>query len=264
MPSTNWLLSSAGRRGHLIAILREASGLNGGGSVVAIDSTPLSAAGLLADHFEIVPTADDPAFIDQVLNICNRHAIHHILPTNDLELPVYAAARPRFTECAREVWVSSPELVSLGGDKWRFYTWLKQHGFPTPTTAKARDLAASELRGPVIAKPRSGSSSFGVLRAPSTHALPIDQLGEDYIVQELATGYEVTVDFAVDHSGVLRGISARRRLEVRGGEGIEGRDHRSPAAAHGGRAIRELAARRLRSSERAGYRRRSGGRARIH
>jgi len=218
MSGTNWLVSSAGRRGHLVAILRQASEICGGGSVIAIDSSPLSAAGLLADKFEIVPRVDDPTFVSHVLEICERHSIRHVVPTIDPELPVYAAARARFEEANREVWVSSPEVVALGSDKWLFHTWLTQNDLASPATAEVRSPSAVELSGPIIAKPRSGSSSIGVLRAPSVHSLPISELGNDYIIQELVPGYEVTVDFAVDRSGRLRGISARRRLEVRAGE----------------------------------------------
>lgn len=218
MPESNWLVSSAGRRGHLVAILRDVSELCGGGAIVAIDSSPLSAAGLLADKFEVVPPVSDPAFVDQILEICDRHSIRHVVPTIDTELSVYAAARARFAEFGHEVWVSSPEVVAIGTDKWLFHAWLTQHDLPSPLTVEAGGAAAGRLRGPVIAKPRSGSASIGVLRAPSVEALPIEQLGDGYIVQELAAGYEVTVDFAVDRSGKLRGISARRRLEVRAGE----------------------------------------------
>src|SRR5664280_2870346 len=83
MAAANWLLSSAGRRGHLVAILRQTCVEMGGGTVIAIDVSPLSAAGLLADEFEVVPRADDPAFIDHVLDVCDRYSIQHIIPTID-------------------------------------------------------------------------------------------------------------------------------------------------------------------------------------
>ena len=48
--------------------------------------------------------------------------------------------------------------------------------------------------------------------------LGIDGLTDDYIIQEVARGYEVSIDFAVDRSGNLLGISLRRQLEARTGE----------------------------------------------
>src|ERR1035437_7809515 len=218
MTGTNWLVSSAGRRGHLVTILRETADLSGRGSVIAIDASPLSAAGLLADKFEVVPRPDDPAFVDHVLDLCDRYSIQHVAALIDPELPVYANARSRFEERGHQVWVSSPDVVALGRDKWLFHTWLKQHDFVSPLTAQVRALSAAAFAGPVVAKPRDGSSSIGLLRGQSLGELPLDKLTDDYIVQTIVPGYEVTVDFAVGQAGQLLGISARRRLEVRAGE----------------------------------------------
>jgi carbamoyl-phosphate synthase large subunit len=218
MAAANWLLSSAGRRGHLVMILRETCVEMGGGGVIAIDASPLSAAGLLADKFEVVPQADDPAFIDHVLDICDRHSIQHVIPTVDPELLVYAAARARFEAHGCQAWVSSPDVVALGTDKWLLHNWLTAHDFSVPDTVEVRNPAVASLEGPVFAKPRSGSSSIGLTRGDSVSSLRLDALSDDFIVQCLAPGYEVTVDFAVDASGRLRGMGARRRIEVRAGE----------------------------------------------
>ncbi len=218
MSVTNWLVSSAGRRGHLVAILREAAEISGGGSVIAVDASPLSAAGLLADEFELVPRVDEPAFVRRILEICEQYSIQHIVPTIDPELPVYAAARRYLESSGHEVWVSSPEVVALGADKWLFHRWLRQHGLGSPATVEIRDRSAVLIGGPVVAKPRNGSASIGLIRAPHVRDLPVDEIGDDYLIQQVALGYEVTVDFAVDRLGNLLGLSARRRLEVRAGE----------------------------------------------
>src|SRR5664280_1587379 len=141
MAAANWLLSSAGRRGHLVTILRETCVEIGGGTVVAIDMSPLSAAGLLADKFEIVPRADDPAFIGHVLDVCDRYSIQHVIPTIDPELSVYSVARARFDAHGCQAWISSPEVVALGTDKWLVHDWLTAHDFPVPETVEVRDPA---------------------------------------------------------------------------------------------------------------------------
>src|ERR1035437_7771442 len=175
MTGTNWLVSSAGRRGHLVTILRETADLSGRGSVIASDAPPWPAAGFLAGKFEVVPRADDPAFVDHVLDLCDRYSIQHVIPTIDPELPVYANARSRFEERDHQVWESSPDVVALGRDKWLFHTWLTQHGFASPTTAEVRDASAAGFVGPVVAKPRNGSSSIGLLRSQSAAELPLGE-----------------------------------------------------------------------------------------
>jgi carbamoyl-phosphate synthase large subunit len=189
--------------------------MSGGGSVVSIDSSALSAAGLRSDKFEIVPRADDPVFVDHVLEVCERHSIHYVVPTIDSELAVYASARARFQKRGCEVWVSAPEMIALGRDKWRFHNWLMSNMLPSPVTAEVRDEQARAITGPVIAKPRGGSSSIGIIRARDVSALPMNELDDEYIVQQAVAGYEVTVDFAVDRCGRLLGLSARRSIEMR-------------------------------------------------
>lgn len=198
--------------------MREVAGRTPDGLVAAVDVSPLSSAGLLADHFELVPQAADPDFLDRILEVCDAQRITDLVPTIDTELPYYAAARDRFAQRGVRLWVSSPDVVRLGMDKWAFHTWLTSHGLQSPRTFEAVRLLGEDLRGPVIAKPRGGSSSVGLLRFDSVEAALRASLPEDYIVQEVAPGDEVTVDFAVGTTGDLLGVGLRRRLEVRAGE----------------------------------------------
>jgi len=133
--------------------------------VVVVDSSPLSAAGRLADSFELVPTADSPEFVDEVLRIAKFHQASIIIPTIDPEISVYSAHRERFRAAEVGVWVSGPEVARLGADKWDLYGWLTRNGFPTVTTVEKNDPSAAAMAGPVVAKPRAGSSSIGVMVA---------------------------------------------------------------------------------------------------
>lgn len=215
---TNFLVSSAGRRGHLVSILQQVAQATGGGCVVAMDASPLAAAGLLADKFEGVPRVHEAGFADRVLEICEQYSIDVVVPTIDPELPVYAKARVRFENRGHTVWISSPEVVALGSDKWLFHNWLIDSGLASPATARIGDAEAAFPQVPIIAKPRGGSSSIGLISASSVTSLRSQCLTDDYIIQEQLAGYEVTVDFSVDRANRLLGMSARRRLEVRAGE----------------------------------------------
>ena len=214
---TNFLVSSAGRRGALVEILKSVAMRRGGGRVVAIDASPLSAAGHLADHFEIVSPIDHQDFVESVLDVVSRHATDVVIPTIDLEIAPYAESRARFARLGADVWAPSTESAHLTFDKWDLYNWLIEHDVPTVETYQADDPALKALEGPVVAKPRSGSSSTGVMRHSSVEGLP-PHLAEDYIVQAMATGVELTVDFGVDRSGRFLGAVPRQRLEVRAGE----------------------------------------------
>lgn len=217
-----WLLSSAGRRGSLIRLLRQQSIGDGPSRVVATDVSELSAAGRLADVFELVPRVRDAEFISRTMEIAERNDVGVIIPTIDPEIEVYANHREHFANRGIDVWVSSPEVACLGWDKWALYRWLRAEGLPTVDTFEVRDLPAGLLTGPVVAKPRSGSSGIGVMLADSVESLSLEKLDDSYIIQSRAPGFEVTIDFAVGKTGRVLGVVPRRRIEVRGGEVSKG------------------------------------------
>jgi carbamoyl-phosphate synthase large subunit len=232
-----WLLSSGGRRGVLVDLLKRtpASEQN---QVVVVDTSPLSAAGRLADSFELVPRADSPDFIDEVLRIAKFHNADIIIPTIDPELEVYANNREQFLAADVGIWVSGPEVARLGADKWDLYRWLTNKGFPTITTFEGGSAACAAMTGPVVAKPRTGSSSIGVIAADSIADIDLGVVGPEYIIQRRAPGIELTVDFAVDRRGEFLGAVPRRRLEVRAGEVSKGVTLKVPAVQE---LVRELA-----------------------
>jgi carbamoyl-phosphate synthase large subunit len=238
-----WLLSSGGRRGALVQLLRRFPAGRTDNQVVVVDASALSAAGRLADSFELVPHADSPDFIDEVLRVAKTHHADIIIPTIDPELEVYARHRERFLAADVGIWVSGPEVARLGADKWDLYRWLTSKGFPTITTAQvitvqADSATAAAMSGPVVAKPRSGSSSIGMITADSIADIDLHSLGAEYLIQQRAPGVELTVDFAVDRAGQFLGAVPRRRLEVRAGEVSKAVTVKVPAVQE---LVRELA-----------------------
>ena len=216
----NFLLSSAGRRGELVHILRETiSDLGRTGGVYCVDRSPLSAAGQIADGFDLVPSVDDPSFVEAVLGICAARKISHVIPTIDPELAVYAQHRQTFEDAGVHVWVSTPDVIRIARDKRLTNRWLTQHDFPAP---RQLDLAAalhtSDLAYPLVAKPANGSSSVGLVMISEPATLATLDARLDYVVEQMASGEEFTVDVWVDNSGVCRAAIPRRRIEVRAGE----------------------------------------------
>ena len=220
----NFLVSSAGRRGELVEILRETiSYLGRGGGVYCVDRSPLSAAGQIADGFDLVPSVEDPAFVDAVLRICSARDISHVIPTIDTELAVYAQNRQAFEDVGVHVWVSTPDVVTIARDKRLTNQWLTEHDFPAPDQLDlATALRTTDLTYPVIAKPTQGSSSIGLIRIEDPARLQTLDPGVDYVVEQVAKGEEFTVDVWVDNNGVCRSAVPRRRIEVRAGEVSKG------------------------------------------
>lgn len=220
----NFLVSSAGRRGELVNILRSTiNDLGATGSVYAIDRSPLTAAGNLADELALVPRATDDDFIPRVLGLAQDWQVDHLIPTIDTELPAYAANHAAFASIGTSVWVSSSETIQIAMDKRLTNCWLRQQGFPCADQWEPRDaqkLAASAF--PLIAKPANGSSSIGITKVNSREDLRALDPSFDYVVESIAEGHEFTVDVLVPRAGECAAAVPRRRLETRGGEVSKG------------------------------------------
>jgi carbamoyl-phosphate synthase large subunit len=237
------LISSAGRRGALVQLFQTTlSSMFGGGAVVAADMSPLSAAGALADRFEIVPSCDTDEFIPHMIKLCAAHNIGLLIPTHDAELGVYACNRDAFAEVGTSVMISAPETITIGSDKLRTYRWLLDNGFPTVRTALLGDVLGCprDWQAPFIVKPTRGYASSGLrlvrswedlraLAAGLRAARRIDAASDESLVQQLAPGVEHTVDVWVDQRGRCRVAVPRRRIEVRAGEVQKSMTVRHPA-----------------------------------
>ena len=161
----NILLTSAGRRNYLVEYFREA--LRGRGRVFAADARAGAPALQEADGVVVMPPADDPHYVDALLEFCEAQRIGLLVPLSDLELPGLAAARARFAALGTTVLVSSPAVIGRCADKWATYDFLRLHGLRTPATylnlADAqRALAEGRERFPLVLKPRWGSAALGL------------------------------------------------------------------------------------------------------
>jgi carbamoyl-phosphate synthase large subunit len=215
------LVSSAGRRGALVEIMRRSlANLGLAGPILASDVSGYAAAFHLADRGIVVPPQSDPGFVDALLEICEGEGVRLVVPTHDGELPLLAAARDRFAAVGATVSISSPEAVAIGRDKAETHAWLTEQGFPTVRQGTVSDVlaAAGSWQWPLIAKPRAGSAGIGVVHCASVADLPEG----DVVVQELAPGAEHTVDVLVLRDGRCRAAVPRRRIEVRAGEVSKG------------------------------------------
>lgn len=200
----------------------EAIGLHG--RLVGMDASPLAPAGYLADVFERVPSADEPTYLSALLDIVERHRIILVVPTIDPELPPLAAAAGELASMGTRVAISGQATIEISGDKLKTFDFLQGAGVPCPLQWPAMEAldGAHELPYPVIAKPRWGSSSVGVSRVDDAAALQTAIASDDYVVQTMAAGVELTLDIWVDPMGRMRSCVPRRRIAVRAGEVSKG------------------------------------------
>ena len=217
------LVSSAGRRVELLSLLREdATRLGLHPRIVATDANPMiSPACLAADVSYIVPPTSDKWFIASLVDICRKEGVRLLVPTIDAELQPLARDRAALVERGVILNISNLASLVVAEDKAKTARLLSEAGIVVPKTASIREVIAepSSWKWPVIAKPRSGSSSIGISQVGSVSELRIlEEVRSDLIVQELVRGPEFTVNVFVDDAGRCRSIVPHFRREIRAGE----------------------------------------------
>jgi len=143
------------------------------GRILGMDCSMTAPAAYLVDEFIPVPRCTDPEFVPRVLEICLQHRVSLVVPTIDTELAVYAACREKFARAGITVLVSSPETVDICADKIRTHRWFVQNGLPTVRQANPSEVLQDPgaWQFPLIAKPRWGSASAGVVQVHSAEML---------------------------------------------------------------------------------------------
>lgn len=218
------LVTSAGRRVELLNCFRrgaEALGLDL--RIAACDLAPgRSAACQTADMAEAVPPCDDPSYADAVLDLAVRFGADLVVPTLDPELPVLAAAGPRFAAAGIRLHCSPPSVIDVVRDKARTAEVLAAAGAPSPRTWRLEEVRSHPcpqlaMPWPLLMKPAGGSASRGIALVERPEALPTT-VPEPMILQERLSAPEHTVNIFIDARGELRAAVPHRRLSIRAGE----------------------------------------------
>jgi carbamoyl-phosphate synthase large subunit len=227
----NILITSAGRRGKLVLIFqRELAATVPGGKVFATDMRPnLSVACQLAHGCFAVPPVDDPAYVEQLLDLCDAHEIGLVVPTIDPELPVLAARRDEFASRGVMAVVSDSDFVRTCRDKRRITHWFQALGLQSPRLINPRSVP----RFPMFAKPYDGSCSQDTHVIESSDDLTVALLADSRMmfVEYLSplAHDEYTIDMYYSRDGELKCLVPRLRMETRAGEVSKGRTRRIPA-----------------------------------
>jgi len=195
-----------------------------GQSVVkALQGTPYRVVGVdaeeLAAGLHAVPSAykgcyaNDPNFVDRILEICRHEDCKLVFAGHDVELMPLAANVERFHEEGILPVVSSLDVLHIADDKLATHSFLRAHGFPVPETCTLQD--ADRMGFPVILKPQRGgarSRKTYLARSPDelrTYQRLVDQ--ENCVVQEYIEGDEYTCG-SITFDGRCRGVIVMRRI----------------------------------------------------
>lgn len=187
------------RQAHNIAISCIGSGV--GQSVITscrLSRLPLRTTGLGTNPFafglyecdahDYTPAIYAGNYIDTLIEKCKEHRIHLLIPGLDDEAHLIAKAIHRFRKEGIEVIVAGEGFLDLCRDKERMTRELNPVANIFVKSYSKQDfidaLARKEITLPVIAKPRSGSASRGIVIVDREEK--IGQITDAHIVQELA------------------------------------------------------------------------------
>lgn len=227
---TNILLLSAGRRVELVEAFQNALATHSPGSrLIAADIQALAPALYHADEAVLLPSINEPTYIDELCKTIDDFDIKLVVPTIDPELLVLAEARRDIEKRTRaRVMISEPWVTRITNDKVFTHEHVLSHGLLAPSIYESpTDLRDDNF--PVILKPRAGSSSIGVNRVESREELKyLLPRTADPMIQELLTGEEYTVDCFSDFDGAVISVVPRLRIATRAGEILKGRIVKDP------------------------------------
>jgi carbamoyl-phosphate synthase large subunit len=174
-----------------------------------------------ADGCHALPRANDPAYIERLLDICRRERIDVLLPGSEPELRVIAAnARQLRTEVAM-VAVNDPGVITTCSDKFETTRFLLENGFDCPQSWLVRQLDDLDAIGlfPLIVKPVVGGGSQNVYLIQNDDELRMIvgfllRYFESILVQEYVgrADQEYTVGVLFDADGQLINSIALNRF----------------------------------------------------
>lgn len=237
----NVLILSASSKALLVKAFQDAV-RPFGGIVVAADLAADSAALQVADRAVLTPRSNDPRFPDALEAICAAYEISLVIPTRDGELDRLAECAGRLRANGVSVLVPSQETIDICSNSWRFITFCKDNGFPTP---KSYQTVSAVDRFPVFCRAADRTVPHHAMRISNKEALSAYQVlhGDvpgGLIIQEFVDWPEYSIDVLMDLRGRPLQAVARRRISTRAGESWKTRVEKLPELTEAALALSEL------------------------
>lgn len=165
-------------------------------TLVGIDVKAVSAGNHLCDRVYQVPFGSSVNYIPSVIKICKKEKIDLIIPTTDQETYYLAKAREKLPLLAS----SDASVAQTFLNK--YMTWLAFKKLNIPFAETSLPSKYKNEFEEIIVKPVEGVGSKDILINPKNpKAFP-----DNYIIQKLYKGKEITTAFYVTKSKKLLGI----------------------------------------------------------
>lgn len=172
-------------------------------ALIGTNTVKVSAGNHMCDEVYEVPFSTDANYIPTIKRICDTHSISLIIPSTDYETYVLASHHQELPPVA----VSPAATTKIFLDKYLSYVHLTNAGL-----GFAESILPSNYTNnfsTCIAKPREGRGSRNIHINPANPTAFTD----DYVIQPLLKGKEITTAFYVTKKNELHGhITLEREL----------------------------------------------------
>lgn len=224
----NILITSAGKRVTLVNLFKKELAQDyPEAKVFTTDMNPeLAPAGYVSDHCFQVPRVTDPAYLQQLIRICQENGVGMIIPTIDTELLLLASNRELLQQVGVVPVVSSLDFVAACRDKRNTNALFQRLNIRVP---EPRDKYHPVF--PMFAKPYDGSLSKGLFVIRNEQELTPEIMDHPKLIFmeyiDKSQYKEYTVDLYYGRDNELKCIVPRERIEIRAGEINKGRTRKN-------------------------------------
>lgn len=187
--------------------------------IIGIDSNPHSVGFHWSDIGTSVPRVDDPAWMNEIITLCNRYEIDLVLPGIEQDVRAFVSNRAEIQQrTGALVLLNSFCALGAGLDKWELKHFADEHDVLIPETMLAAEMVSLPGRYPQLLKPRYGMAGKGIFYVNSAEAMrerlqSVDH--NEYLVQEYVgtddEEYTVSV-FGCAEGALTTPIMLRRKL----------------------------------------------------
>jgi carbamoyl-phosphate synthase large subunit len=170
--------------------------------IIGLDIASFTPGNYLCDKSYQVPYAFAPEYIPSIQDIVDSEKVNLIIPSTDYEVFFLSLNREVL---GANVAASEPWIAKIYLDKYLSYQHHSTLGIPFAKSWLPGEYDFSETS--IIAKPREGRGSRGIIINPANPAL----LGEDYMIQPYVEGTEITTAVYINRSNEIHGIFTMER-----------------------------------------------------
>jgi len=176
------------------------------------------------DVFVQAPYArDKEEYISFIKNTCKQFSIQSIIPLIDPEVDILSAMKEELRSMGVAACVPDEEVTRRCRDKYLLPQFLREHdlcaAMPTRMLNSTNEL---KMQYPMLAKPRFGRSSEGVVRIHNDAEYGcVKEMARDldYIIQPFMHGNVLTVDLVRNRDNTMVCLVRRELLRTPSGAG---------------------------------------------